>query len=64
MRKLKVETHDRQSFMVEVEEYEPNKLAEEIDNTDKLTIVIGELIISRINIKTVFPVDRTLEGDL
>lgn len=55
MRTVKIETHDRQTFLTVVEEYDPVAIAAEIDNADKLVIVIGDVILSRISVKSVSP---------
>ena len=53
---LEITTHEGQTFHVELEEYDPITLNEKINNQDINTLQIGELIISRVSIKTVFPV--------
>lgn len=50
MIKLEVKTHDDEIYTKEVESYDAQKLNDEINNNEVLTVVIGDLIISRINI--------------
>ncbi len=50
MIKLEVKTHDDEIYTKEVEDYDAQKLNDEINNNEVLTVVIGDLIISRINI--------------
>lgn len=50
MIKLEVKTHDDEIYTKEVEDYDAQKLNDEINNNEILTVVIGDLIISRINI--------------
>ena len=62
MIKLKIETHDGQSFEVEVEEYNPVELNDKLNDNAINTVAIGDLIISRINLKSVKPlVDSYVE---
>lgn len=55
MIKLKVVTHDGDSFEVEVEEYNPIELNDKLNDNGINTVLIGDLIISRINLKSVNP---------
>lgn len=55
MMKLKVVTHDGESFEVEVEEYNPVELNDRLNDNGINTVLIGDLIISRINLKSVNP---------
>lgn len=50
MIKLEVKTHDDEIYTKEVEDYDAQKLNDEINNNEVLTVVIGDLIISRISI--------------
>lgn len=57
MRKIQIETHDGQSDIVEVEEYDALQTAAEINNSqEEHVIAFGDYIYSKINIKTVKPV--------
>lgn len=52
---LEVSTHDNEVIIVTVEEYDPIALNESLNDTSLNTVVIGDLIISRINLKKVNP---------
>lgn len=56
MIKLKVTTHSNEDFEVEVENYDAQTLNEAFNNNENNTVAIGDLVISRINIKSVSPV--------
>lgn len=56
---LKVITHSGQEFDVEVESYDPISLNEQINNRDIITLVLGNVIISRLDIKAIFPIDES-----
>jgi NADPH-dependent glutamate synthase beta subunit-like oxidoreductase len=56
---LKVITHSGQEFYVEVESYDPISLNEQINNYDIITLVLGNVIISRLDIKAIFPIDES-----
>lgn len=53
---LIVETHDGNSYDVEVEEYNADSLNEQLNNNELNTVALGDLVISRINVKSVKPV--------
>lgn len=56
---LKVITHSGKEFDVEVESYDPISLNEQINNHDIITLVLGNVIISRLDIKAIFPIDES-----
>ncbi|MCJ7840496.1 hypothetical protein MUB24_06090 [Lederbergia sp. NSJ-179] len=58
MIKLEVSTHGSESFIVEVEEYNAESLNEQLNDNDINTVVLGDLVISRINVKSVKPVQE------
>lgn len=59
MKKLIIETHDGSNDVVEVEEYDAIQTAAEINNSqEEHVIVFGDYIYSKINIKTVKPVEK------
>lgn len=63
MTKLKIETHDGISDVVEVENYNALEVAKEINNSnDEHVIAFGDYIYSKINIKSIKPFDNE-EGD-
>lgn len=56
MIQLQIETHDGTSDIVEVEEYDANKTAAEINNSqDEHVIAFGDYIYSKISIKSIKP---------
>jgi len=55
MQKLSIETHDGNSFEVTVEKYDPVALNEELNNQNVNTVVLGDLVVSRINVKSIVP---------
>ena len=56
MIKLSIETHDGNSFEVAVDEYDAVALNEELNNQNVNTVVLGDLVVSRINVKSVKPI--------
>ena len=57
MIKLKISTHSGTEVEVEVEEYNPQELASELnDNQNGSAIALGEIIFSKIDVKQVVPV--------
>lgn len=54
---LLISTHDGKEYEVNVETYDPIALNAELNNNDINTVVIGDVIISRINVKSVVVVD-------
>lgn len=63
MVQLKIETHDGQTDIVEVENYDALQTASEINNNqEEHVIAFGDYIFSKINIKTVKPVKENEEG--
>lgn len=54
---LEVTTHDNEVIVVTVEEYDAKALNESLNDVSLNTVAIGDLIISRINLKTVKPFD-------
>lgn len=56
MVKLKVLTHGGKEYEVSVESYDSVVLNEQLNNAELNTVAIGELVISRIDVKNVVPV--------
>ncbi|PEJ48213.1 hypothetical protein CN692_24205 [Bacillus sp. AFS002410] len=59
--KLKVITHSGMSIEIEVESYDPIVLNEQLNDRDISTVLIGDVIISRIDIKFISPVETPSE---
>lgn len=53
MVKLEVSTHSGDVDIVEVESYDAEEIANQINNNEKLVISIGDNIYSRIDIKKI-----------
>lgn len=63
MVQLKIETHDGQTDIVAVENYDALQTASEINNSqEEHVIALGDYIFSKINIKTVKPIKENEEG--
>lgn len=58
---LKVLTHSGREYEVEVETYVAVSLNQQINDDSLITVVIGDRIISRIDIKYVGPAEQILE---
>ncbi len=54
--KLRIITHSGNDYVTEVENYDPIQLNEQINNRELMTVVIGNQIISRIDIKNISPI--------
>ncbi len=53
MTTLQILTHDGNEYEETVEQYDAVALNEELNNSEINTVVIGKLIISRVNVKLV-----------
>lgn len=58
MIKLKVSTHSGTEDIIEVSEYDPVKIFNELKNQEGYHILLGENIYSKIDIKTIFKVEE------
>lgn len=61
MIKLIVETHDGGKYEAEVESYDAAALNADLNDSSLNTVVLGDLVVSRINVKSVRPVEGTEE---
>lgn len=62
MTRLQIVTHSGKEFFTEVKDYDPFSLNEQINNQELITVLIGDQIISRIDVKNVSPiVEETVE---
>ena len=65
MKKIKIETHEGTSDIVEVSEYDAVKIAAEInDSQEEHVIAFGDYIYSKINIKTIKPHNEAEEDEV
>lgn len=63
MVKLKIETHDGEKHEQIVDDYDAFALNEDLNDNELNTVVIGDLVVSRINVKSVIPIsDTEVEG--
>ena len=53
---LKIETHDGKSYEKSVDSYDAITLNEQLNNNELNSVVFGDLVISRINVKSVNPI--------
>jgi len=53
MTTLQILTHDGNEYEETIEQYDAMALNEELNNNEINTVVIGKLIISRVNVKLV-----------
>lgn len=58
MLKLKILTHNSGEYETTAESFDPVTLNEQLNNQDVNTVVIGDLIFSRIDIKVVTKVNE------
>lgn len=55
--KIRVLTHNHEEFIIDVENYNPATLVNELNEDQRFFVLIGDRIFSRVNIKEVGPVD-------
>jgi hypothetical protein len=53
MIKLKILTHNSGEYQTEVETYDPVALNEQLNNMEVNTVVIGDLVLSKIDVKVI-----------
>lgn len=61
MIKLKILTHNSGEYETSADSFDPVSLNEQLNNQDVNTVMIGDLIFSRIDIKVVTKVVETIE---
>lgn len=54
---LKITTHSGNEYEARVEEYNPEQVNADLNNNDINTVMFGKIIISRIDVKAVVPVE-------
>jgi hypothetical protein len=57
MIKLKIKTHSGSEFEVEVQNYNAAEVNEKLNRNDVNTVAFGDIIVSRIDVKSVVPVE-------
>lgn len=56
MFKLKIKTHSGSEFETEVQEYNAAEVNEKLNRNDVNTVAFGDIIVSRIDVKSVVPI--------
>lgn len=59
--KLKITTHSGNEYEAIVDDYNAEQLNENLNNNEINTVVIGDIIISRIDVKAVVPTEEIEE---
>jgi hypothetical protein len=54
--KLRIVTHNSGEFETEVESFNPIEMNEQLNSMDVNTVVIGDLILSKIDVKVISPI--------
>lgn len=57
MFKLKIKTHSGEEYVADVEEYNPSTINEQLNKNEVNTVAFGDIIVSRIDVKSVVPVE-------
>ncbi|QJX62973.1 hypothetical protein HLK66_15795 [Niallia circulans] len=57
MFKLKITTHSGAEYVAEVDEYTPSTINEQLNKNEINTVAFGDIIVSRIDVKSVVPVE-------
>ncbi|WP_182104271.1 hypothetical protein [Niallia taxi] len=55
--KLKIKTHSGSEYEVELKDYNAAEINEKLNRNDVNTVAFGDVIISRIDVKSVVPVE-------
>lgn len=58
--KLKIKTHSGSEYEVEVSDYNAAETNEKLNRNDVNTVAFGDVIISRIDVKSVVPVEEQI----
>jgi hypothetical protein len=59
---IKVITHSGNEYVVTVELFDPVRINDDLNNPDINTVVFGNVIVSRIDVKTIVPIIKTDES--
>jgi hypothetical protein len=54
--KLRVVTHNSGEYETEVESFDPVEMNEQLNSMEVNTVVIGDLILSKIDVKVISPI--------
>ena len=56
--KVQLTTHDGMDIQVEIEDYNAEEINAKLNSHELNTIVIGDVVISRINVKSILPINN------
>lgn len=56
MFKLKIKTHSGEEYVAKVDEYTPSTINEQLNKNEINTVAFGDIIVSRIDVKSVVPI--------
>ncbi|WP_341356636.1 hypothetical protein [Rossellomorea sp. y25] len=56
MPKLRIVTHNSGEFETEVDSFDPVEMNEQLNSMEVNTVVIGDLILSKIDVKVISPI--------
>lgn len=54
---LIIETHDGKTYEKSVDTYDSVAINDQLNNNELNTVVFGDLVISRINVKSITPIE-------
>lgn len=63
MIQIEIICHDGTTYHTEMENYDPITVNEQINNNEELTVVIGDIVVSRIDVKRIVPTKHTNEEE-
>lgn len=61
MTKLKINTHSGSQYEVEVSNYNAAEINEKLNRNDVNTVAFGDIIVSRIDVKSVAPIEGAID---
>ena len=61
MTKLKINTHSGSQYKAEVTNYNAAEVNEKLNRNDVNTVAFGDIIVSRIDVKSVAPIEEIVE---
>lgn len=64
MTKLKINTHSGSQYEAEVENYNAAEINEKLNRNDVNTVAFGDIIVSRIDVKSVAPIEEATDSVL
>jgi len=64
MIKLRIKTHSGSEYEVEVTDYNAAETNEKLNRNDVNTVAFGNVIISRIDVKSIIPVEEPVVQDV